>query len=247
MARDAAHLLSEVCAPRLRARSGLTGTRVAPVRLLLCLMLSACTLLPPPRGSADPSAPVTRIFVVRRSWHVDVGFARADLRAPLTGLLPAPQTRYLLFGFGDRHYLLAREHGPSTLLAAAWPGPGMILTTALKGTPEEAFGAANVVQLAVSARQLQRLERFIWGTLSEEDRTEDLGPGPYPGSRYYASPLRYSALHTCNTWVAQALQSAGLAIRSTGVVLAGQIWHQVERLERAQLAAPAVPASARAR
>jgi Protein of unknown function (DUF2459) len=199
---------------------------------VVALLLTGCASVPPPAALRPGMA---YVYVVRRSWHVDVGFAREALQPPLTRLAdPFPGTRFLLVGFGDRHYLLAKHHGPSTLLAAVWPGPGMILTTALKGTPQQAFDEKGVIEIALTAQQLMSLQQFIWASVTNTGAPEDLGPGPYPGSRYYASPLRYSGVHTCNTWAAEALEAGGLPVHASSVVLASQVWAQVERIARAR-------------
>jgi hypothetical protein len=59
---------------------------------------------------------------------------------------------------------------------------------------------------------------------------------------------RYSALYTCNTWAADTLRSAGLPVRSTMTLLAGQLWRQVTRLAadpRLRAAAPGLVADPR--
>ena len=68
------------------------------------------------------SAKSAVIYVARRSWHIDVGFAVADLQPPLNAVAAQfPGVRYLFFGFGDRHYLLAKDRNAPVLLAALWP------------------------------------------------------------------------------------------------------------------------------
>lgn len=57
------------------------------------------------------------IFVARRRWHVDVGFAAADLGAPLDALAAQfPGVKYLFFGFGDRRYLMAKHQALPAML-----------------------------------------------------------------------------------------------------------------------------------
>jgi len=50
-------------------------------------------------------------------------------------------------------------------------------------------------------------------------------------SAYYESIQHYSALHTCNTWAAEALQSANLPVSSSGVEFSSQLWQQVRKLQ----------------
>jgi hypothetical protein len=176
--------------------------------------------------------------VARRGWHVDVGLQVAELAPPLASTGTAfPGARYLFFGFGDRHYLLAQKHNAPVLLAALWPGAGMMLVTALSSTPEQGFGADQVISLELSADQMQALQSFIWKTLdTPSGALRVYAPGPYADSVYFAASIKYSALRTCNTWVAQALRASGLPIHPAGVLFAGQVWSQVRRLHRAQSA-----------
>ena len=174
--------------------------------------------------------------MARRSWHIDVGIEVADLAPPLAAVADAlPGTRYVFFGFGDRHYLLAKKHNAPVLLAALWPGAGMMLLTGLSSSPQTGFGSDQVIALNLDGAQMQALQAFIWNTLdSRSGAPRPYAPGPYGGSVYFPATKKYWALRTCNTWVADALRASGLRIRSTGVIFAGQLWSRVQRLKRAQ-------------
>jgi len=174
----------------------------------------------------------TQVFVVRRKWHVDVGVEAADLRSPLADVRAAlPAARYYLFGFGDRGYLMNKSHHFGSLIGALWPGPGVILLTGLKETPEAEFGAENVVRIGLSPAQQRNLQAFIWSSLTRiADAVRPLAPGPYEASYYYAAEPRYSALNTCNTWAAEALESASLPVQTFGVEFADQLWRQARPL-----------------
>jgi uncharacterized protein (TIGR02117 family) len=205
---------------------------------LAAFALAACASVPVPSApdvSADAGPPVV-VYVIKRSWHTDLGFEATDLHPPLAGIhAQLAGARYLLFGFGDRHYLM--DHGGSTkgLLGAVWPGSGVVLVTGLGATPEAAFGATGVIRLTLSATQARRLQAFVWRTLAPSaGEASVLGAGPYDGSYYYAATTRYSGAHTCNTWTAEGLRAAGLPIRSFAVAFAGQVWRQVRHLQRQQ-------------
>jgi hypothetical protein len=201
----------------------------------------------------DPAvaARTTVIFVARRDWHIDIGFAAADLGAPLDALIGQfPGVRYVFFGFGDRHYLLAKRQNVPAMLGALWPGPGLMLITGLIADPAQAFGADLVIELRVSATQAQGVQAFIARTMGRGDSPVGGDPppnsagvtpgvtsyamGPYEGSLYFSAMPRYSAFHTCNTWAAEALQAGGLPVRSTTVLFAGQLWRQVRKVAAAK-------------
>ena len=205
--------------------------------LLLLLLFSpaGCATRPmPPRSAAGPE--FAEVQVIARDWHTDLGLPVAMLGPALAGLADKfPGVRYLVFGFGDRGYLLDRNPSPFRLLRALLPGPGAILLTALAAPPEAAFGADSVVRLPLSRAEFERLERFIGDSLDwaggrdAEGRLRPIGEGPYPGSVFHASSVTYSAAYSCNTWTAEALAVAGLPVAASGVLFVGQVMAQARK------------------
>jgi hypothetical protein len=196
------------------------------------------------RSAEIETRPAETLYVVRRGWHIDIAFAAGELELPLSSVLTQfPGARFLSLGFGDRHYLEAKNHHFPEMLAALWPGPGLVLATGLQNTPEQAFGTEHVIAVHVTGAQKRAAELFIWKSLARRDGSVPVdSPGPYDGSVYLASTRTYSGFNTCNTWAAQVLKSAGLPVHSIGVLFAGQLWTQARRL--AAQAADAAPAFA---
>ncbi len=206
---------------------------------------SASGAEPPPSVPFPPVADFapTTLYVARRRWHVDVGFAAESLRQPLAGILRTlPGARYAFFGFGDRRYLLAKHRGAPVLLAALWPGPALLLVTGLDNSPDQAFGQAHVIELPMTAEQSRAVQDFIWRSLSQGTPVP-YAHGPYEGSAYFAADARYSALHTCITWAAEALRAGGFPVRSRLTLVAGQLWRQILKL-RASIAGRRIAALA---
>jgi uncharacterized protein (TIGR02117 family) len=201
-------------------------TAVACAWLAACSGMTTQEVSPP--AAAAPQA--LAVYVVRRGWHVDVGVASADVLPalqPLSGAFEGSQ--FLLFGFGDRRYLLHPNAG--TIVAALWPGAALVMVTGVHAPqPQDIFGDENVVRLDVTPQQMSDLQSFIAHSFAQhEGALVPVVPGPFTGA-YYESSQRYSAVHTCNTWAAQALQAARLPIDSSGVEFAWQLWHQVQPL-----------------
>jgi Protein of unknown function (DUF2459) len=206
-------------------------------------LLVACSAAPPRVPESQPprwSNSSTVIYVIKRKWHVDIGFAARDLQPPLASLrADFPAAQYLLFGFGDRHYLLVKDRGFGGMLAALWPGPGLMLATGLTTTMQAAFGEDNVIEIRVTAAQARNAQQFVWQSLSvEAGAVTPLHEGPYDGSFYYSASKDYSAFHTCNTWAAEALHAADLPVHSAGIALSGQLWIQAQRIGARQSADP---------
>ena len=186
------------------------------------------------------------VYVARRGWHIDIGLAVEELSPPLASLAShLPEARYAFFGFADKHYLLAPKRNAPVLLSALWPGAGIILATGLANSPQQAFGETHVVALQLDGDRSAALQDFIWRSLRTRDGTiEVYQQGPYDGSAYFLASMKYSAVHTCNTWGAEALKAAGFRVHTHGVLFAGQLWVQVRRLKRQQYGPKSVPARA---
>jgi hypothetical protein len=228
-------------APALRsiASLGLVAAGFAAVAVVGG-SLAGCTLTRTPAPDRSRAEPSTTVYVVRRKWHIDVGFATADLGPLASVSAEFPGARYVFFGFGDRHYLLAKNHDAPVLSGALWPGPGLILLTALQGAPAAAFGSSQVIEIELSAAQARAVQSFIRGSIADP---APYAKGPYEGGLYYAASGRYSAFHTCNTWAAEALRAGDVPVRSRGVIFASQLWSQVRKLAHASTGAPAsIPA-----
>lgn len=201
--------------------------------MLAPLLPAACARLPRPVTVAEGPYDFT-VQVIRRGWHTDIAVPTAGPLVPELASLARdfPGVRHLVFGFGDRAYLMDPGAGPLATLRALLPGRGAILLTALAATPEEAFGPGAVVALPLAREEFRRLQRFLAGSLDRGglapgDRLRPLAAGPYPGSVFHASTITYAATYTCNTWTAEAIAAAGVPLQADGVLLAGQVMARV--------------------
>lgn len=188
---------------------------------------------PPSAQTASDNADAHYLYVARRGWHVDIGLSVAELHGKLAAIAAQwPEATHVVVGFGDRRYLLSRAARSCTGVTALWPGPALVLVTAIHGDIAHAFGDGRVLTIRVDGAQRRRAEEFIVASIANSDRArapEAVASGPYAGSAYYAATASYSGVHTCNTWAAEVLAAAGLPVGTTGVVLAGQVWRRARR------------------
>ena len=196
------------------------------MRLQFPALIAVCLLSGCAEPSSSPAPPADAlVYVIGRGWHTDIGLPANEIDGPLTALeRPFPGVRVLTVGFGDRRFVLTGDRSPLSLLKALLPGDGALLVTALAATPQEAFGASQVVPLHITRAEMTRLQARLWSEfqLSAAEPIK-LAAGPYPGSLFYAASATYSGLYTCNTWTAEMARAGGLAIPATGVVFAGQV------------------------
>jgi hypothetical protein len=197
--------------------------------------LGGCVSAPQP-----PEVPVAGnavIYVIGRGWHTDIGLPVDEVDGPLADLeRDFPGVRFMVFGFGERNYLMTHGNGSGEMLTALFPSKSAILMTALRAPPTEAFSDERVVTLRLTPEAVGRLAERIWQTL---EKTPDgaalrLADGPYPGSVFYASGETYDAFHTCNTWTALLLRDAGLPVNPRGVLFVGQVMRQAGAIAAVQ-------------
>jgi len=227
---------NQVNAHRLKMSACAGAAAAALLALAACQAPATRATAPGPQiPAADERAPV---YVVKRGWHIDIGIAQSEVQPSLRPVAAAfPESRYLLFGFGERRYLL-HGGGVGNSVAALWGGAGLVVVTSIGAQHlEQVFGSDSVVRVALTAQQMSDLQAFIEGTFAtREGAVVRVTPGPHAVgsfSAYYESAQGYSALHTCNTWAAEALHSAHLPVSSSGVEFSWQLWHQVQRLANA--------------
>ncbi len=201
--------------------------------LLLVLLLAACGEYPP----APPPGPLVHpAWVVASGWHTDVCVTNADADDWARDLAGAvAETRYLCFGFGDKHYAAEHDHSLFAMAASLIPGDAVILTEALTRPPEIGLEATEVVKLRISDAGLAGFLAFLRRSSQEPGAAHPrlIANGQQPGSRYLAATSSYHAFETCNTWTSVALYAAGLPVQ-TGVLFEDEVMRQVRQLAAAQ-------------
>jgi hypothetical protein len=89
-----------------------------------------------------------------------------------------------------------------------------------------------ITELRLSEEAFTRLLAFLDATFARADpsRVAEAHPGLYPYSRFYDASGKFGILRSCNTWVAEALQSAGLPVDPSFVVIASNLNRELTNL-----------------
>lgn len=205
----------------------------ASIGLLALVQLAACAVAPP-IGSA-PRRPVSWVAIADRGWHTDLCTTTTDATGALAAAAKGfPGARVLCLGFGERNFFLAHGDDPLDALAAIFPSRAALLLTALRASPEAAFGSRAVVRLPVNAVGRARLAWFLANAFAPGPHGAPrwLRDGPYPGSAFYAARGTYDLFSTCNTWSARGLRAAGFPVANT-IITADQVMGQARAIRRA--------------
>jgi uncharacterized protein (TIGR02117 family) len=208
------------------------------------MVAGGCAPLPTAAPSPPPPTFLARqarrapleIGVLVTGWHSGLVLP-ARPPGPLASLLKSdPRARYLSIGWGNRRFYMTAHPGSGDALAALFRSPSVLFVQGVPAAADLVGSEAQVHWVCADREELWRAESYIASSLSRPGgRLLELGSGPLPDSRFYASRGRYSMVRTCNTWTVAALEYAGLAVRAGGVIFASQADERVRKL-------PACPA-----
>jgi uncharacterized protein (TIGR02117 family) len=182
----------------------------------------------PVRGEANR---VRTVLIVHDAWHAAIVLRKADIPVDiLPELEDFPSAEYLEFSWGDRDYFPSPDAGLGLALKAAFWSSGSILhVVGFNDAVKNVYPSAEIIEIAVSEEGSQRLTKFVADTFSRPNppAPAEARPGLFSNGRFYAAEGNFSALRTCNTWVAEALSAAGLPVRPGYVITAGNLGNQV--------------------
>jgi uncharacterized protein (TIGR02117 family) len=174
------------------------------------------------------------VFIVYDSWHAAIVLRKEHLlSAALPELADFPDARFIEFSWGDKDYFPDPNSGVFTALKAAFWSSGSVLhLVGFDQAVKNFYPRAEVIELRFSAPALERLIGYISRTFlrPQHQGRAPASAGLYSYSRFYPSSAKFSALNTCNTWVAQALASAGLPVSPVGVIRAAQLADQLNKI-----------------
>lgn len=178
------------------------------------------------------------IFIVHNSWHAAIVLGRIDLSLDaLPELSDFPDAKFIEFSWGDQDFFPDPNSGIwAALRAAFWSGGSVLHLVGFNENVGQFYRSAEIFELRLAPAAQQRLIRFISQTFARANSNSraQARPGLFAYSRFYPASAKFSALRTCNTWVAEALASAGLPISPGTVLTAGSLASQLELLGKSK-------------
>lgn len=197
---------------------------VAAALAVVLAIVAGCAL-------AGAQEPAVTLWVVDHGWHVAIVVRRADVdRALWPELDDLPAATFVEIAWGHREFYMTRPATAWMAVKAAVGSGASVLHLVAFDTPVAAmFPTHAIVELRASRAGFAELTRLVSAEHQRdaEGRPVRLGPGLYGEGTFYAARGRYSLANTCNTWVARALQAAGLPVTPSGVVTAGGVMRQL--------------------
>jgi uncharacterized protein (TIGR02117 family) len=173
--------------------------------------------------------------VVYDSWHAAIVLRGADITPDsLPELVDFPDAEFIEFSWGDKDYFPNPNAGVFTAIKAAFWSSGSVLhVVGFSGNPKSFYRTGELVELRLTPNAHGRLLEYISHTFFRpppRDRAE-ASAGLFTYSRFYPATHKFSLLKTCNTWVAEALKSAGLPVSPGHVMTANSLATQLTGIE----------------
>lgn len=183
---------------------------------ILLVTLAGCARAPLDELPQLQASEMRTVHVAAHGWHTGLIVRSGDVpRDAWPARVDFPDAEYLEVGWGEREYYVREDAGVWLgLRALLWSTSSAIHVVAFRGPIAHQFPGAEIIELSVPEAGLQRLVAFVGASheLDAAGRAIVLAPGRRPASRFYASHRRFHLFETCNTWVARALQEAGVPV-----------------------------------
>jgi uncharacterized protein (TIGR02117 family) len=200
--------------------------------------LTGCARHEPTRIAIDAPPPgVHSFFVVAYGFHTGLAVRAGDVpEAAWPARRDFPDADFLVIGWGEREYYPRDEPGIWLALRALFtPARSTVNVIPVAGPITRAFRDTEVIELRVPGSGFQRMVEFVRETheLDAHGRGIVIPSDLRDQGRFYASPRTFHALENCNTWVARALQRAGLPVQPEMTLTAGSLLRQVRPLSPA--------------
>lgn len=176
------------------------------------------------------------VTIVHNSWHAAIVLRQSDLAAkPMPELADFPAAQFIEFGWGDQDYFPNPDAGVvAAIKAALWSSGSIIHLVGFSDPIENFYRGAAITELRMNEAAYRRLLDYIDETFRRDGRSNraPAAAGLFAYSRFYPARRSFSLLRTCNTWVAEALQQAGLPVSATFVITAGNLQNQLAAVTR---------------
>jgi hypothetical protein len=191
------------------------------------ISLSACST-----GSQTCEALATGdvVYVVDQDWHTNIGIPVEELDGDLRLYRDEfPGARVIVFGYGKKTFFTAPPETISEYFLGPIPGPAVIQIFGLRVMPNDAYAPSDVMTLKLPSGGSKALSEYIWKDLAKDifGKPVLVAHSTNPDGLFYAAQSEYNFLHTCNTWIASALQQTGLPIDSNAVIFSSQVMARV--------------------
>jgi uncharacterized protein (TIGR02117 family) len=210
----------------------------AKVTYILTLWLAtSSTALAAQWKCQDGAASCKTAYVIHDSWHAAIVLNKNDLaEREIPELADFPAAQWIEFSWGDQDYFPNPNSGVlAAIRAALWSSGSVLHLVGFAGELKKFYPGAEILRLDISSSAFDHLVSYIAQTFRRPapNKPTPASAGLFPNSRFYLATRQFSLLRTCNTWVAEALSSAGLPLSPGLVITAGNLRSEIAEMSEA--------------
>ena len=186
------------------------------------------------------SASQRKIHLVNIGWHVGI-IVPVDnvLKRNLPATFDFSDRKYIEIGWGDKTFYQTSNPSFSMAFDALLKSTSSVIHLyGFNQTIRTTFKKAEIIELDLEEQNYIKLLYFIHKSLKRNadgsGRLEGSGLYGKENSFFYAANGQFHMFNTCNTWVANAIQSAGIEINSYNIVTSDSLMDAVRDWLRAE-------------
>ena len=179
------------------------------------------------------SASQRKIHLVNIGWHVGI-IVPVDnvLKRNLPETFDLSDRKYIEIGWGDEIFYQTSNPSFSMAFDALLKSTSSVIHLyGFNQTIRTTFKDAEIIELDIEEDNYIKLLYFIHKsfTLNADGSAQLKGPGLYgkENSFFYAANGQFHMFNTCNTWVADAIQAAGIEINSNNIMTSDSLMDAV--------------------
>ena len=179
------------------------------------------------------SASQRKIHLVNIGWHVGI-IVPVDnvLKRNLPETFDFSDRKYIEIGWGDKTFYQTSNPSFSMAFDALLKSTSSVIHLyGFNQTIRTTFKDAEIIELDIEEDNYIKLLYFIHKsfTLNADGSAQLKGPGLYEkeNSFFYAANGKFHMFNTCNTWVANAIQAAGIEINSNNIITSDSLMDAV--------------------
>ena len=186
------------------------------------------------------SASQRKIHLVNTGWHVGIILPIDNvLKRNLPETVNFSAKKYIEIGWGDKTFYKASNPSFSMAFDALLKSTSSVIHLyGFNQTIRTTFKKAEIIELDLEEQNYIKLLYFIHKSLKRNadgsGRLEGSGLYGKENSFFYAANGQFHMFNTCNTWVANAIQSAGIEINSYNIVTSDSLMDAVRDWLRAE-------------
>ena len=171
------------------------------------------------------------IYVINYAWHTGIVLKTSDVKNKISEKIPSfNEFNYVDIGWGDEDFYQTPGMPEWLALKAFfYPTSSVMELKFFNLSPKSAYGSdTKIVKFSLDEDNFRNLKKYIFKHF-KLDKKGDLLPGRSVDkyNAFYLAKGIYYFGRTCNTWIAQALNAAGIDIRTFMVVTSSQLFDEL--------------------